>query len=414
MKKLILIYTLLLISSKLLAVEIELINGCTLQDAIISANTGQATGQCPAGAPGDFLMGQDTIIFSPNSIITLTEPLPNAQYFLIFQGNNSVITRDPNAQEFPILDMTAVKLALYDLSITGGVSNDNEGGGIHAQNWVPKLHNVKVFNNVGGGIWSNTSVELYNSEVTNNVGISGADFYGSGISSAKGEVIVENSTISNNISASLFSGGGGIYAPKSDITVINSTISGNSTLNEGGGIYASPEDDPFLKVTIENSTIVNNMSGLDGGGIFTMDLKLNIAQSIISGNVAGNGLGNEVRGILVDETLDNFNLFGVNGQSGLQGLNLGQTDIVPPVGVNINDIVNLSLSDNGGPTRTHNLVQGSPALDAIFQVNCLSETDQAGKNRPIDGDNDGFNKCDIGSFEYVFVDLIFKDNFEFF
>ena len=55
------------------------------------------------------------------------------------------------------------------------------------------------------------------------------------------------------------------------------------------------------------------------------------------------------------------------------------------------------LQDNGGPTLTHALQRGSPAIDAAG-VSCTS-TDQRGVLRPKDGDGDGLAFCDIGAFE---------------
>jgi hypothetical protein len=57
------------------------------------------------------------------------------------------------------------------------------------------------------------------------------------------------------------------------------------------------------------------------------------------------------------------------------------------------------LSDNGGPTPTHALLLGSPAMDAADPGSCPA-TDQRGVPRPADGDGDGEAICDIGSFEF--------------
>jgi hypothetical protein len=51
-----------------------------------------------------------------------------------------------------------------------------------------------------------------------------------------------------------------------------------------------------------------------------------------------------------------------------------------------------SLADNGGPTLTHALLAGSPAIDAGDNAVCPA-TDQRGVARDA--------ACDIGSFEYV-------------
>jgi hypothetical protein len=58
------------------------------------------------------------------------------------------------------------------------------------------------------------------------------------------------------------------------------------------------------------------------------------------------------------------------------------------------------LQDNGGPTYTHALKSGSPAID---QAPCDRPEDQRGVARPYDGNNDGQNGCDIGAYERIFV-----------
>jgi hypothetical protein len=50
------------------------------------------------------------------------------------------------------------------------------------------------------------------------------------------------------------------------------------------------------------------------------------------------------------------------------------------------------LADNGGPTRTHALYAGSPAIDAVPFANC-TVIDQREAGRPVNG------ICDIGAFE---------------
>ena len=54
------------------------------------------------------------------------------------------------------------------------------------------------------------------------------------------------------------------------------------------------------------------------------------------------------------------------------------------------------LADNGGPTLTHALLDGSPAIDKGFNDTC-EITDQRGKPGNVDGDLDGMATCDIGA-----------------
>jgi hypothetical protein len=85
-----------------------------------------------------------------------------------------------------------------------------------------------------------------------------------------------------------------------------------------------------------------------------------------------------------------------------QGFTPGTTDIVPshPLGA----ILNTTLANNGGPIRTHALVTGSPAIDAINDGTCPPPAkDQRGLTRPRDGNDNGGPACDSGAYEFVFT-----------
>ena len=113
---------------------------------------------------------------------------------------------------------------------------------------------------------------------------------------------------------------------------------------------------------------------------------------------------------------DQHNLLGVDGDAGVEGFTPGPTDVVPPAGVVLPDILEPTLALHGGRTPTHALVPGSPAIDAggpecLDATGAPLTTDQRGRPRPVDGNGDGLVACDIGAFEFfpIVNDLVTLD-----
>ena len=112
--------------------------------------------------------------------------------------------------------------------------------------------------------------------------------------------------------------------------------------------------------------------------------------SLVAGNQAT--VGPEIETDAAAVNANNFNLFGTNGNAGVIGVSPGPTNIVPSVP--LAQILG-PLQNNGGPTQTHALVDGSPALDAGDPGGCLDnsgallQTDQRGFPRQVDSNNDG-------------------------
>jgi hypothetical protein len=187
------------------------------------------------------------------------------------------------------------------------------------------------------------------------------------------------------------------------LVVTNSTISGNFAQG-GGGIFKNVG---FARIT--NSTISGN-SAQNGGGVFNSNFDLYLNRTLISGNTAPSG--SEVynySGIYFTAHIEaaNFNLFGHSGLTNAQAFRnftRGVTDISATSNGNrptaLGAILNTTLANNGGPTQTHALVAGSPAIDSVNNGTCPPPTrDQRGVTRPRDGNGDGGVACDTGAFE---------------
>jgi hypothetical protein len=179
------------------------------------------------------------------------------------------------------------------------------------------------------------------------------------------------------------------------VTVTNSTISGN----DASGV----ETRQGIDIRLTNTTVTGNRYGgvhLYEGGTVTL------AGAVISGNT-GHAGGAEVFNDGGSVTAASFNVFGHRGLSNAQAFENfrpGPTDITATSNGNrptaLRRILNTTLANNGGPTRTHALVAGSPAIDTVTDGTCPPPNqDQRGVKRPQDGNGDGAAICDTGSFE---------------
>ena len=205
-----------------------------------------------------------------------------------------------------------------------------------------------------------------------------------------GTVTLTNSTISGNMAGT---NGGGVGS-NGLLILTNSTVSGNPAGDRGGGV------DNTGTVTLTNSTLTGNASGRVAGGVFNTG-SLTLVQSLLSGNTAAvNGPeaysvpGTSGPGMVI---ADGFNVIGHDASPGIAGFTLGASDVVPAVPLAA--ILDPTLAYNGGVTRTHALIFGSPAVDAVLGAACASGTDQRGAPRAQDGDGDTLADCDSGAVE---------------
>jgi hypothetical protein len=183
-------------------------------------------------------------------------------------------------------------------------------------------------------------------------------------------------------------------------------LSGNTSMSGAGGIA----NGGGATANISNTTISGNVnSGFQGGGIIN-DGTLTLSNSTVAGNSAdGRGGGihegslgslNVINTIIANNAGGNCSIF--SGSFVSLGHNLSN-DTSCPLSAS-GDLVNTDpqlgpLQDNGGPTLTHALQPGSPAIDAIPVGACTDKygnpitTDQRGVVRPQG------SACDIGAFE---------------
>jgi CSLREA domain-containing protein len=268
---------------------------------------------------------------------------------------------------------------LGTLTVSNSVVQGNSGRGISALRNPSTVIDTRIINNSGGGIGNSIGTfTLRRSTVAGN-----SSSEGGGIFNSTATFMIFRSTIADN-SASF--GGGGIMndvAPRlhSRFTLTNSTVSGNSA-RFGGGVYNTSE------VDVANSTVAHNSATEQGGGFYTagVDPVIGLTNSLVAQNSAPTG-PDVLAGFDAIAPV-RFSLIGDGSGNSITNTNGNQVGspsapIDPKLG---------PLADNGGPTRTHALLLGSPAIDAASTPDCPT-IDQRGVPRPQGP------ACDIGSYE---------------
>jgi hypothetical protein len=191
---------------------------------------------------------------------------------------------------------------------------------------------------------------------------------------------IRSSTIARNYA---YGFGGGISAFSGVVAIANSTISGNTAkTRSGGGLDLRV----FYGGSISNSTITANAAPIGGGiNLRGLPAQFELQSTLIGGNTATGGVGADIGSERATTLLGNNNLV-VSAQANvtLPNATLRAAPLLLP------------LAANGGPTLTHGLAPGSPAVDAGNNSSALS-SDQRGAGFPrVLG-----AAADIGAFEGV-------------
>lgn len=312
----------------------------------------------------------------------------------------------------------------------------NDGGGLSNSKGTVLVTNCTFTGNlspVGGGIHnlstaSTSTVRVVSSILSGNFATLGGGIANSAWGGTATLVLVQSTVSRNRMQPPYSAGyGGGIANRATEVTgsranaaIINSTIEGNVT-GEGGGIHnSSGQGSAYLGIT--NSTISGNtalcrqggpanqcgghgifngtFAQVNGGGTGTVS----VVNSTLANNLSSNGVHAIYAFSLVPDNVRRLKLVIASslfdsGRSNAAIFGLGSS-MVTSLGHNVcsdsgggfltnaTDQISTDprlgpLQDNGGPTFTHALLPGSPAIDSGRNFSG-SATDQRGLARTVD------------------------------
>jgi len=283
---------------------------------------------------------------------------------MTINGNGATIIRTSDDLNFRILQVGSKTIAtINNLTIENGHADGNgptnyeDRGGAILNRGILSINSVLITNNYAGyvgGIYNTGNITIRNSTISHN----NADSLTNGILNT-GEMEISHSTISEN---GLITYGDAIWN-NGTLNVVNSTISDN----QGVGIENDKDADGPGVVTLSSVTFSGNGSALNSA------TETIVIQNTLFGPQQNAACSPSTAVFSIGTSMD------TDGSCNI-------TTVTP------NSLKLGPLADNGGPTHTHDLGQGSVAIDAAAG-SCLIN-DQRGVHRPQGAD------CDVGAFEF--------------
>ncbi|TWT40170.1 hypothetical protein Pla111_34340 [Botrimarina hoheduenensis] len=356
----------------------------SLRQAILDANAGLGSSIAFSGAV--FLDNTPDVITLTTGEMAITQSVtiygPGADRLTIDAGlGGDGLVNGNGFRHFLVDDLnsaTTIDVSISGVTLTGGDVATGGGGAIRSLENLTVERSVITGNhtsgsNFGGGIFAGGigTLTVRDSTLSGNTSYSGGALIN--YTNGAGSVVIENSTLSGN-SATEFAGGA--IFNQGDLTLRNTTITGNQDLTEttgslfegSGGVYSRYST---ASIVVQNTIIVGNTRST-GAGPVADDFR----NSDPSGPPAS----------AVDAT---FSLFGAVAGPGI-------TDGVDGNQIGVADAGLGALQDNGGPTPTHALEFGSPALNAGDPVfSAPPSFDQRGPGF----DRVALGRIDIGAYE---------------
>ncbi len=353
---------------------------CTLREAVTNANNNADTtgGDCVAGVAGDvillpalpagqaytLLLGGSGDDLNAGGDLDVTDP---AGLTILGSGPRTSIV-DGGGLDRVFDSQPGVPLALQGITVRGGSIPPHPS---------PLTGPVtKLLGDGGGGIRAQGPLEL--TEVRIHANASPGD--GGGLLVQDTSAIIRRSLFDANQAHTAADAAGGAIAVAGSglnfVTLEHTTLSGNTAAASEGGALSHEGGGG---VTLCYVTVTGNSSGVRRAAAGPLVL----LSSIVTGNGASDCSGSAVS--------SGFNVFGSN-----HGTNCpAGTDDVIPSG-DPGTVVD-PLADLGGPTDTHGVYFGSPAIDLVPPATngcgTTDTLDQRGLPRPDSG------LCEAGAYE---------------
>ena len=274
---------------------------------------------------------------------------------------------------------------LDGFTITGGEATGGDfGGGMLISAGSPTVANCVFLENkaneYGGGMYIlNGSATVMNCTFLENE----ANQYGGGMYLDRANPKVSNCTFSGNKANK---NGGGMFIIFGNPTLTNCTFSGNEAKQYGGGMAIE-----YGSTTLTNCTFSGNLANTSGGGMYIEEGNPTLTNCTFSGNGANQYGGGMYITDISNLTLTNTIFWGASSATGQVIMEPGgtltitysvvDTGVFPGEGNTKADPKLGPLADNGGPTQTCALLEGSSAIDSGTDTGAPS-TDQRGVSRP--------------------------------
>ena len=393
--------------------------GCAMREAVQAANTNLDFGGCQrqGGGVDDVvtLKGGESYLFTRVGADDINEAgdLDVVGSLTLKTRGRGKATIDAGGLDRVLEVRPGSSLTASAIVFTGGALGPaGRGGGIYSQGRLELKGSSVTANGLQSGLGAGIAAEgsltkLDRTKVNENLTTATSSSGGGGIAQLAGRLSIRRSTIAGNSSTA----GGGLYlTADEDATVTGSTISGNRVIPDqfgGGGVYTYDGMGPSPSIRFVNSTISSNLSDGAGGGINAGGVGVvNVNASTVIANAAdfdgdnagtiggaGGGVSGGVdyknsiivdNGATVDGAEDCYSAF--DSGHNLVGLNAGCAN--PGVGTSNARLG--PLTNNGGPTKTHALKGGSPAIGRAG--NSSPARDQRGHRRDQNPDSGSFER----------------------